>query len=155
MARRIVLPALLILASGLLISGCPKQTDTEMAKTDTTVQPPPVVQPPVAGGEAAKAESGAPDEAGKAGSEAEAGAAKAASGTAADAEALMVGQRLLMDRCTQCHGIDKVEKEKGDAEEWGKIVKRMQGHAAEKQKTPITDDEAKQILDHILATYAQ
>jgi mono/diheme cytochrome c family protein len=62
---------------------------------------------------------------------------------------------LMQDRCTQCHGIDKVEKHKASAEEWGKIVAGMQKNAEKMRKTPITDEEAKQIVEHILATYAQ
>jgi mono/diheme cytochrome c family protein len=78
-------------------------------------------------------------------------------GDAAKGEPAPVGDvaGLVQERCTQCHGIDRVEKEQADAEEWGKIVKRMQGHAVKKQKTPITDDEVKQIVEYVVATYGK
>jgi hypothetical protein len=43
----------------------------------------------------------------------------------------------------------------GDAEEWGTIVAGMQKKAEEMKKTPITDEEAKQVLEYILATFAK
>jgi cytochrome c5 len=123
MALRFALLTVLAVALAALVCGCPKQTNTETPKTDTSVQPAP---PTSTGAEATKTE-----------------------GTAG------VGvETLLKDRCTQCHSIDRIEKEqaKADAEEWGKIIKRMQDHAVKKNKTPITDEEAKTIMDHLLAT---
>jgi mono/diheme cytochrome c family protein len=120
--------AALIVAVGLLVvlvAGCPKQTGTEATKTDTTVQP---VSPPAAAGTETKA-----------------------AGTAAPDE----GRKLVEERCTQCHGIDKVEKGKADAEEWGKTVAQMQKNAEKMKKTPITDEEAAKIVEYLAATYGK
>ncbi|MBM3497313.1 MAG: hypothetical protein FJX74_01460 [Armatimonadetes bacterium] len=150
MSARIALLTAMVFGLALVLSGCPQKTDTGVAKIETAPESLPT---PPSEDEAAKAETEASDEA-----EATKTEPAAPSGEeAAKSEPAPAGDAgsLLQDRCTQCHGIDRVEKEKADAEEWGKIVKRMQGHAVKKQKTPIADDEAKQILEHILATYGQ
>jgi cytochrome c5 len=62
-------------------------------------------------------------------------------------------KQLVEQKCTQCHGMDKVEKEQkeADAEEWAKIVKQMQARALKMKKEPISDDEAQQILEYLQA----
>ena len=128
MSWRITALTAVIVVAAMLLAGCPQKTSTEATKTETTVQP---AAPPAPAGAETK--------------------------TAETAEAAPTGDvaALVQDRCTQCHGIDKVEKEKADAEGWAKIVGEMQRNAEKMKKTPITDEEAKQIVDHILATYAQ
>ncbi|MBM3476008.1 MAG: hypothetical protein FJX75_22290 [Armatimonadetes bacterium] len=114
---------LLVMGLAVLLAGCPQKTSTEAPKTETTVQP--AAPTTAAEGETKTAEAG----------------------STVDAKALVE------DRCTQCHGIDKVEKEKGDAEEWGAIVGKMQQNAERMKKTPITDEEAAKIKEYLAATY--
>jgi len=145
MSWRITALTAVIVVAAMLLAGCPQKTSTEATKTETTVQP--AAPPAPAGAETKTAEPAALPTA------EEEGETK----TAETAEAAPTGDvaALVQDRCTQCHGIDKVEKEKADAEGWAKIVGEMQRNAEKMKKTPITDEEAKQIVDHILATYAQ
>jgi len=113
--------AVVVGAVMVLITGCPKQTDTEVAKTETTVQPAP---PEATPGETKAAEPAAPEE-GK----------------------QLLQQRCT--QCHTTDRIKK-EKQEADAEEWHKIVKEMQGKAERKKKTPITDEEAAKILDYVI-----
>jgi cytochrome c5 len=119
--------ALIVAASllAVLVAGCPKQTGTEVTKTETTAQP--VTSPAASGTET-----------------------KAAGMTTAEA-----GKQLVQERCTQCHSLDRVQKEKADAEEWGKTVAQMQKNAEKMKKTPITDEEATKIVEYLAATYGK
>jgi len=124
MKCRLALLTLLVVGLAALLLGCPRETGTETPKTET-----PVVTPtPGTSGE------------------------KTGEGQLAD---LVAGGTLMRDSCTQCHGIDKVEKvqkRKVSAEEWGKIVARMQQHAEEMKKTAITDEQAKEIVNFLSST---
>ena len=125
MSWRIAALTIVVAIALALVAGCPQKTNTEVTKTDAAVQP---VAPPAATGAETKA-----------------------AGTAPTGDA----KQLVEDRCTQCHGIDKVEKEKADAEGWGKTVAQMQKNAEKMKKTPITDDEAAKIKEYLAATYGK
>jgi len=126
MKCRLALLTLLVVGLAALLLGCPRETGTEAPKTK-----PPVVTPTPLPGTSGE---------------------KAGEGQLAD---LVAGGTLMRDSCTQCHGIDKVQKvqkREVSAEEWGKIVARMQQHAEEMKKTAITDEQAKEIVNFLSST---
>ena len=70
-------------------------------------------------------------------------AALAAEGGAKDAKALFE------EKCSICHGLDRPTSKKKTAEEWTKTVMRMKNGNG----CPITDDEAKAVVDYLAKNY--
>ncbi len=51
---------------------------------------------------------------------------------------------LIDDRCTMCHTVDRIESEKGDAEDWTEIVDEMIGKGAK-----LNDEERAALIDYL------
>lgn len=58
------------------------------------------------------------------------------------------GAELLQERCTSCHGLDRVERESYSQAEWDASVERMRGYGAE-----LTDDEAQTLVEYLVENY--
>lgn len=58
------------------------------------------------------------------------------------------GASLLQDRCTACHGIDRVTQTKKDAGQWEQTVSRMIGHGAQ-----LSDAEKATLVAYLAKTY--
>lgn len=59
-------------------------------------------------------------------------------------------EKLLETRCTLCHTLERVAKEKADRSGWEKIVERMKGHGAK-----LDDDEREVLVDYLTAAYGK
>jgi mono/diheme cytochrome c family protein len=66
--------------------------------------------------------------------------------TAEPAEA--EGRVLLEERCSECHGLDRVERAQKSREEWVSTVDRMVGYGAR-----LSDAETVLLLDYLVETY--
>lgn len=58
------------------------------------------------------------------------------------------GEELLQARCTQCHGLDRVEAASKTEAEWEDTVERMIGLGAE-----LTDAETQTLVEYLAETY--
>jgi cytochrome c5 len=58
------------------------------------------------------------------------------------------GQVLLEERCTACHGLDRVANVQKSREEWEATVDRMVGYGAE-----LSESERTILLDYLVETY--
>jgi cytochrome c5 len=60
-------------------------------------------------------------------------------------EKALDGKALLQERCTRCHGLDRVEKHaRVDREHWANIVREMMRKGAK-----LNDDERNALLDYL------
>lgn len=59
-------------------------------------------------------------------------------------------EALFEKKCSICHSIDKPKSTKKTKKGWGKTVKRMK-----KNGCPITDEEAKIIIDYLAENYGK
>jgi mono/diheme cytochrome c family protein len=67
------------------------------------------------------------------------------------AEATKVDAKALFEKkCSQCHSADRPKSKKKTAAEWESTVARMQ-----KNGCPVTDEEAKIIVDYLANTYGK
>ena len=62
----------------------------------------------------------------------------------ASADEFLDGQKLLEQRCTVCHNLDRVYKAKKDRSGWEKTVARMTSRGAK-----LDDDERGTVIDHL------
>ncbi len=60
------------------------------------------------------------------------------------------GKALFETKCGTCHSLDRPKAKKKDRAGWEKTVMRMKNANG----CPITDDEAKVIIDHLAKNYA-
>jgi mono/diheme cytochrome c family protein len=58
------------------------------------------------------------------------------------------GERLLQDRCTECHNLNRVMQAEKTREEWHDTVTRMVNHGAE-----LTEAEQAVLVDYLAQTY--
>ncbi len=73
-----------------------------------------------------------------------------ATATLSSGEATADGATLLQERCTQCHGLDKVKNEQLSPERWETIVQQMINRGAK-----LNADEQKVLVDYLAETYGQ
>jgi mono/diheme cytochrome c family protein len=71
-------------------------------------------------------------------------------GAETGAEAEAPGKVLLETRCTTCHDIGRVRKEKAARAGWEKIVDRMVGKGAK-----LDDAEREAVVEYLAATYGE
>lgn len=74
--------------------------------------------------------------------------APADTAVAATAVPAMDGAALLQSRCTACHGVEKVTREKKTADGWTAIVNDMIGKGAQ-----LTKDEKAALIEYLAQTY--
>jgi mono/diheme cytochrome c family protein len=60
----------------------------------------------------------------------------------------VTGADLLQERCTACHGLNRVEGESETQAEWEATVERMREYGAE-----LTDEEAQMLVDYLVENY--
>ena len=60
----------------------------------------------------------------------------------------VAGETLLQERCTQCHGLDRVTEEEKTREEWADTVARMVDQGAR-----LDEDEQSVLVDYLAQTY--
>jgi cytochrome c-type biogenesis protein CcmH/NrfF len=58
------------------------------------------------------------------------------------------GETLLQDRCTQCHGLDRVTSQEKTRAEWEQTVEEMIDQGAE-----LNEDEKIVLVDYLAASY--
>jgi len=58
------------------------------------------------------------------------------------------GETLLQERCTQCHGLDRVTSQEKTRAEWEQTVEDMIDQGAE-----LNEDEKTVLVDYLAATY--
>jgi cytochrome c1 len=58
------------------------------------------------------------------------------------------GATLLAERCTSCHGLDRVTSARKEREEWAQVIARMAGRGAE-----LSEAEQAVLLDYLAQTY--
>ncbi|MFQ6099896.1 MAG: hypothetical protein ACE5OS_01500 [Anaerolineae bacterium] len=58
------------------------------------------------------------------------------------------GEKLLQERCTVCHSLDRVKQAHRTSEEWNRIVTLMVGRGAE-----LEEDEQAVLVDYLVETY--
>jgi cytochrome c5 len=67
-----------------------------------------------------------------------------------EAPAMLDGQSLVEERCTQCHDLGRVEAAKKTEEEWKATVERMVGKGAQLDQT-----EQELVIKYLTETYPQ
>jgi cytochrome c5 len=67
-----------------------------------------------------------------------------------DAPAAPDGDALLQERCTGCHGVDRVTGMQATRAEWNDIVTRMVNKGAK-----LSTDEVTALVDYLAATYGE
>jgi cytochrome c5 len=58
------------------------------------------------------------------------------------------GETLLQDRCTACHGLERITRASKTGEEWGVTVDRMIGNGAE-----LNAEERDVLIDYLTEMY--
>jgi mono/diheme cytochrome c family protein len=72
-------------------------------------------------------------------------AALLAGAALAEEEEAATAEELLAERCTLCHGLDRVDAVQTDAEGWGAILDRMVSYGAR-----LDESERETLLAHLL-----
>lgn len=60
------------------------------------------------------------------------------------------GKALVSERCTQCHGLAKIEAKKSNTDGWKATVERMIGKGAQ-----LSDAEKQAVIDYLAKTYSE
>lgn len=63
-------------------------------------------------------------------------------------EQVLDGERLLQERCTECHGLDRTTSAQKTRAEWDSTVTRMMGKGAE-----LSDEEKTVLVDYLAESY--
>lgn len=71
-----------------------------------------------------------------------------ASGEPTEQPGPVAGETLLQERCTQCHGLDRVTEAEKTREEWADTVARMVDQGAR-----LDQDEQSVLVDYLAQTY--